>query len=195
VPATEYAVETAVQMVWKKFVGPLAVIPIGTLVTKLTNVEGMVMGVLGQETFSEGRQAVPEEVYSQELDAEPTLRDYQELARDGAAYALLKGRSLGGTAVAVALDGDRRSAAIGTAIETGEKAKKGAQEFGARVAAAVPAVATEAVSMAKDAAVKAPGQLGKDVAVKGPGMLKGAFSKAKDLVTRGRGRVQKLRPA
>merc|ERR1740123_2708452 len=77
VPALEFALETAVQAVWKAFVGPVArFVPVGALASKVANDEGHVMVALGKETFSEGQQPVPEEVYRELLDAEPTWQDY-----------------------------------------------------------------------------------------------------------------------
>lgn len=152
VPACEFAVETAVQTVWKTFVGPVAaVVPVGTLVSKVANVEGKVMGIIGQETFAEGRQVVPEEVYMQELDPEPTPHDYAALAKDGAEYALVKAWSLGGEAVAIALDDKRRAGAVDKVVETGAKATA----IGAKAAAAAPGVAKEALAASPAAAAEA----------------------------------------
>mmetsp|Transcript_143793 Transcript_143793/g.358424 ORF Transcript_143793/g.358424 Transcript_143793/m.358424 type:complete len:343 (-) Transcript_143793:39-1067(-) len=156
VPAVEYAIETAVQLVWTSFVGPVAAfVPVGTLVSKVANVEGKVMGIVGQETFSEGRQLVPEEVYMQVLDGEPTPHDFAALAKDGAEYTLLRAWALGGEAVAVCVDDRRRSAAVCAAISTSSKAATQATAVGATIVKAAPGVAKEAIEATPAAAEKA----------------------------------------
>jgi len=152
VPVAEFAVEHAVQVVWSTLVGPVAaVVPVGTLVSKIANVEGKVMGIIGQETFSEGRQTVPEEVYMQELDPEPNHHDYAALAKDGAEYALVKAWALGGEAVAIARDDKRRASAVGAVVDVGTKASA----IGVRAAAAAPGVAKEALAASPGAAAEA----------------------------------------
>merc|ERR1712232_1105223 len=97
------------------------------------------MGIIGQETFTEGRQPVPEEVYMQELDPEPTNQDYVALAQGGAQYAMVKAWGLGTEVVEIARDDKRRSAAVDAVREKGAQAA----DLGAKIITAAPGVAKE----------------------------------------------------
>lgn len=158
VPATEFAIEFAVQSVWASFVGPIAkVVPVGLLVSKVANIEGAVLGALGQETFSEGRRVVPEEEYNELLDAPPTFKDMWALSTDSAMYALISAWHAGEKAVAIARDGERRASASDQAFAA---AKQGAALAQAAVVAA-PGVARAAVSAAPGAAAEVQKQAAK----------------------------------
>jgi len=123
VPAAEFAVESAVQLVWKAFVGPIAgLVPVGTLVSKIANVEGAVVDAIGRDTFSEVRQPVTQAEYGQELDPEPTHADYIALAKEGTAFALYSAWEAGCTGVDVAMDKKRREQALAQAIEVSKGA-------------------------------------------------------------------------
>ena len=132
-----------------------AFVPVGALASKLVNVEGHVVGVVGKETFLEGSQLVPPEVYMQELDPEPTHQDYLSLAQDGAYVALGKALGAGFTARDVLLDDQRRQEAIDKAIAAAGEAKGKAVVLTKGAVAAAPGVASQAAAQAPEAAAKA----------------------------------------
>lgn len=140
VPAAECAVEMAVQAVWNAFAGPVAgVIPVGTLVTKVANVEGQVVDFVGKDTFAVERRPIPPEEYNQELDPEPTMRDYADLAMEGTAASLATAWYGAREGMDIALDGQRREQALNSAVEGG----KTAAQTGATVAVGAAGLAVD----------------------------------------------------
>merc|ERR1712216_323083 len=116
------------------------------------------MGIIGHETFTDGRRSVPPEEYEQELDPEPTRDDYLALAKDTTAYGLMRGRGLGERAIDIAKDKDRREAAASAAYTAGASAAVSAagtamvMSKGAVAAATAPGAADKAVGAASGAA-------------------------------------------
>lgn len=167
----EYVLEQVLQAVWVQFAGPASkFMPVGTLASKLVNVEGHVMALVGHETFTDGRRVVPPEEYALELDPEPTSSDYLALAKDSSVYGLWMVRGFGETAVEVAKNRERREAtaswAVSSATAAGQATVSTAMVLGKGAVAAVTA------PDAKDKAISAAGAA-KDAAV-------GAASAAKD---------------
>lgn len=174
VPAVECGMEMAVQAVWVALVGPVAgIVPVGTLVTKVTNVEGHVVDAMGRETFSEMQRKVPEAEYAAELDPEPTLNDYLDLAKQGTAFALYSAMKAPGKVVSTMADKDKRTEAMGQAtdvarqsVDTGIKVGTAAANVGMAVGAGAVALvqsrgsqlATAVTSQAKEAAGAVTGQ-------------------------------------
>eukprot|EP00931_Biecheleriopsis_adriatica_P089142 TRINITY_DN63318_c0_g1_i1.p1 TRINITY_DN63318_c0_g1~~TRINITY_DN63318_c0_g1_i1.p1 ORF type:complete len:330 (+),score=88.60 TRINITY_DN63318_c0_g1_i1:37-1026(+) len=161
VPIAELALEAAVQAVWSTFAGPAAFLPVGVLTSKVANVEGHVMTVVGKEEFAEGRQDVPEAEYQELLDGEPTVEDMLGLARDGIAYGIVRTWALGQDAALAALDARKRDQALAAALDAG---KSGVTLAGG--------AATKAAVLARGAAAAAPG-----VAAAAPGAIKGGLEK------------------
>lgn len=171
VPAVEYGMEMACQAVWVAFAGPLAgFLPVGTLVTKVANVEGAVVDVVGRESFCEMGRKLAEAEYADPLDAEPTLSDYMSLAKDGTAFALYSTWKGGLTAVAIAQDKDRRSEALGQAVGAGKQAVDVGKKTGSIALATGVAVGAAGVAVAKD---QGP-QLAAKLADKAKGVVGGA---------------------
>lgn len=136
VPAAEFAVETVVQAIWVLFAGPIAgVIPVGMLVTKVTNIEGAVLGQVGSDTFSEKSRPIPKEEYLPELDPEPTSADYIALAKEGTSAALL-------TVWGTMTEREKRDAALQVSRERGKQVG----EYGTQAAAIGLALASDAAS-------------------------------------------------
>jgi len=119
VPAAEYALETAVQLVWTTFAGPVAsVLPVGTLVSKVANVEGVVLSQIGKDTFAEKRQPVSSAIFDEILDPEPTAADYVALAKEGTSIALYTAWKGTQTAATTLQDRDKRSQVVGQVVDT-----------------------------------------------------------------------------
>lgn len=152
VPAGEFALEVAVQTVWTALAGPAKIIPVGSFVSKVANVEGTLMGIIGQETFSEGSQLVPEEVYQEILDSEPSPSDYLGLARDTASYAFLSAWATGTDVVTVPFNEERRTAAVAKAAEMGRDAASTARILGVGAVKAAPSIAATGVKLGKEGA-------------------------------------------
>eukprot|EP00930_Biecheleria_cincta_P003868 TRINITY_DN104780_c0_g1_i1.p1 TRINITY_DN104780_c0_g1~~TRINITY_DN104780_c0_g1_i1.p1 ORF type:complete len:327 (+),score=70.20 TRINITY_DN104780_c0_g1_i1:66-983(+) len=153
VPAGEFALEVAVQTAWTALAGPATkFIPVGTFVSKVANVEGTVMGIIGQETFSEGSQLVPEELYQELLDAEPAPGDYLALAKDTASYAFLSAWAAGTDVVTVPFNEERRTAAVAKAAEMGRDAASTARILGVGAVKAAPGIAAAGVKLGKEGA-------------------------------------------
>jgi len=162
VPATEFALEGALQLVWIAMAGPAAaIIPMGTIVGKVSNVEGHLMIALARETFEEGKCEVPKEVYEEKLDDEPTWKDYQDLAKDGTQYALVQVWATGEQAYQVALDPVKRD----EMMKAAKAQLLNAQSVGRGAVAAAPDAAAAALEQAKITA--------KDVSAKGQELLEG----------------------
>jgi len=155
VPVAEYTLECAVQAVWVAFAGPAAnFIPVGALVSKVANVEGHVLGMLGKETFEEGRRLVPEADYLLELDPEPGVNDYVELAKDGLTYAAVRTWAGTQSAVVVALDAEKREEILKQMNEVRKSAVATATVLGKGAVAAAPGAMSAAANLGK-AGVKA----------------------------------------
>eukprot|EP00929_Paragymnodinium_shiwhaense_P097105 TRINITY_DN58867_c0_g1_i1.p1 TRINITY_DN58867_c0_g1~~TRINITY_DN58867_c0_g1_i1.p1 ORF type:complete len:372 (-),score=78.82 TRINITY_DN58867_c0_g1_i1:60-1097(-) len=157
VPIGECALEKAVQMTWTMVAGPAAAfVPVGMLASKVANVEGHVMGVIGHETFTECRTVVGPEEYILELDAEPTREDYMALAKDTSAYALLLGREQAVRCWDIANDKERREATAAMmasgALQAAVFAADTAMVMGKGAVAAAPHVAKAAPGAAATAA-------------------------------------------
>lgn len=121
VPAAEFTVEFAVQAVWTTFAGPVAgMVPVGTLVSKVANVEGHVVDMVGRDTFGQDQRQLAAEEYQDELDPEPTLKDYADLAMEGTAAALATAWYGAREGKDIALDADRRVAAMNSAVSGGK---------------------------------------------------------------------------
>lgn len=149
VPAAEFAVEHAVQLVWRSFVGPVAkLVPVGILVSKVANIEGAVMAVVGQETFSEGQRSIPEEVYREPLDSQPRAQDYLELTKTGAEYAMLQALKAGGKAVKLGMDAEQRTSAASAAQARATTLVGQATTVGRGLVAATPGAAAAAPDVA-----------------------------------------------
>mmetsp|Transcript_19383 Transcript_19383/g.31967 ORF Transcript_19383/g.31967 Transcript_19383/m.31967 type:complete len:329 (-) Transcript_19383:197-1183(-) len=155
VPIGECLLETAVQALWVALAGPVAgFLPVGVLASKVANVEGHVMGVIGSETFTEGRQPVPEEVYMEELDAQPTHSDYLALAKDSAIYAAVGAAMTPKYAFDVARDKERRDAALASAKDVGTAAVGAAVTITKGAVAAAPGAAAKVTDMGKEGLTK-----------------------------------------
>eukprot|EP00747_Dinoflagellata_sp_TGD_P209808 gnl/TRDRNA2_/TRDRNA2_83181_c0_seq1.p1 gnl/TRDRNA2_/TRDRNA2_83181_c0~~gnl/TRDRNA2_/TRDRNA2_83181_c0_seq1.p1 ORF type:complete len:324 (+),score=72.23 gnl/TRDRNA2_/TRDRNA2_83181_c0_seq1:42-1013(+) len=151
VPVGEWVLEEATQAVWVAFAGPIAgALPVGTLCSKVANVEGHVLAAVGNETFQEGRQPVPPAVYMQELDPEPTAQDYLDLAKAGSAYAAYSTCSAARHAVEVARDKKRRNEAMGSAQRAAGDLAQQAKVIGQVGIEAAPGAASSAATKAKE---------------------------------------------
>jgi len=181
VPLGEFALESAVQMVWTMIAGPVAgFVPVGVLASKVANVEGHVMGVVGHDTFTEGRRFVPPEEYEQELDPEPTRDDYLGLMKDTSVYALMLGRSAVLRARDVATDEERRGAtavmARDAAVSSAGWALENATVVGRGVVAAATAPDAKEKAMARAAEAA---DMGKEGLAKGFALGKALVSSKK----------------
>lgn len=172
VPIAELVLETAVQAVWEAVAGPAAAfVPVGVLTSKVANVEGHVMAVVGKEQFGEGRRDVPESEYEQVLDGEPSVEDYLGLAKDSVAYAILRSWAVGRDSALMALDARQRDEALAEVLRKGKLAAAGGTTVAGMVAtlatgavAAAPGMAAKGVALAGEAMAAAPG-----IAAKGMG--------------------------
>lgn len=157
VPAAEYAIEAAVQLVWIAFAGPVAgFLPVGTVVSKVANVEGHVVDAVGRENFKEKGREVPEEEYMEELDPEPTRKDYIDLAKEGTALALYSAWAGAKAAAAMAQDKGKRQEAVDQAVDQA-----------ARLKGTAAAVGTGAVALAGEKGAELAGKVA-DKAKGGP---------------------------
>jgi hypothetical protein len=117
------------------------------VVSKVANVEGHLVDVVGRDNFEEKGRKVPEAEYMEELDPEPTRDDYIELAKEGTAAALYSAWAGAKSAAAIAQDKDQLQRAIDQA-----------RDQAAGLPQLAETLATGAVALAKEEATKLAGK-------------------------------------
>jgi len=152
VPAAEFAIETSVQMVSEAFAGRVAsFLPVGTLASKVVNVEGKVVDAVGRANLKEEGRVVAEAEYREELDPEPTFNT---------AFALSSAWRGANSAAAIAKDKDRRAVAVGQAADLSKKVAAKSVEAGRAVGVGAVALAREGPQLAGKILDKAKGSVG-----------------------------------
>mmetsp|Transcript_181375 Transcript_181375/g.575712 ORF Transcript_181375/g.575712 Transcript_181375/m.575712 type:complete len:145 (-) Transcript_181375:202-636(-) len=126
--AGEFAIEMAIQGVWIAFVGPVAaLVPVGMLASKIANVEGTVMGIIGQDSATYALLSAWRAGGTGVAVARDGVR--RGAALDTAAGAARKGADMG-KAVIVATPGALQAAASAAPGAAMEAKKQTATGFG-----------------------------------------------------------------